>query len=578
MSEQENSENVSLFILNALKAQGIKHVFLVPGYMTDPFLEEFEKAGVKPIIASKEDGAAYMADGYGRARQDFGVCMGIGGPGITNMVTPLSAAYSDRSSVLAIAGSIPLEWRGKGTFQDSSGTGIDDVAIMRNMTEFAQILPEEKLAFPFLKKCIRAMRSVENRPAFLSIPLFIQQKKYTGKKYERLEKDPCRVIDEIAVKKIPELLSSSTRIVMFVGNGAVWSNAKKEIEEFASEYNIPVVTTMRAKGAIDEKHDMSLGIFGLGGTLWANRCVTGLEDTRNEDETPSPRAEVLLVLGATLNENNTFQWTKNFPPEKALVKVDINPNNVLGMEHDETFVMGDVQTFLSWMKNNKNLYDDALKKSKQSRKEWIESIKKNPRLVSISPQTKDDLINPARVITELRKSADRSTVMVVDSGAHTFFTSHYWESYEPNEFLLLSTTGPMGYGISMSIGAWLARPDKPCVTVVGDGSMLMGGMELYSAVRHEIPIVIVVMNNSALANVYLPNKKEDNSAALPLSLIIPTVDCAAFAKSLGADGIVVHKPEELANAFKNAFKTALATKKPYLVDVRCDKDINTPNT
>ena len=167
--------------------------------------------------------------------------------------------------------------------------------------------------------------------------------------------------------------------------------------------------------------------------------------------------------------------------------------------------------------------------------------------------------------------------MVVDSGSHTFFTSHYWDSYEPNEFLLLSTTGPMGYGISMAIGAWLARPEKPCVTVIGDGSMLMGGMELHTAVRHKIPIVIVVMNNEALANVYLPNKKEDNSAALPLSLIIPTVDCAAFAKSLGADGIVVHKPEELANAFKNAFKTALATKKPYLVDVRCDKEYNTPN-
>ncbi len=575
--------------------------------MIDPFLEKFKKAGVKPIIAAKEDGAAYMADGYGRARLDFGVCMGIGGPGITNMVTPISAAYSDRSSVLAIAGSIPFDWRGKGTFQDSSGTGIDDVAIMRNMTEFAQILPEKDLTIPFLKKAITAMRSVENLPAFLSIPLNLQREKF-DEKYERLEKDPSRVIDEVSVKKVPEILASSTRIAMFVGNGAVWSNAKKEIEEFASEYNIPVVTTMRAKGAISEKHEMSLGIFGLGGTLWANRAIIGLEEKKPKEEirctecdsvkskiipknqSPLPRVEVLLVLGATLNENNTHGWwLSDFPPEKALVRVDINPNNVRGVEYDETFVMGDVKTFLSWMKNNKSSYDYALKKSKSLRKEWIETIMKKPKLVSF-PEDKT-LIHPAQVISELRKSADPKTVMVVDSGSHTFFTSHYWDSYEPNEFLLLSTTGPMGYGISMAIGAWLARPEKPCVTVIGDGSMLMGGMELHTAVRHKIPIVIVVMNNEALANVYLyfatkENPSQDERDAIPLTKIpnpkipntkIPERDWAAFAKSLGADGITVTKPEELFNAFKKAFKIALATKKPYLVDVRCDKEYNTPN-
>jgi len=575
MSDQKNSENVSLFILKALKAQGIKNVFLVPGYMVNPFIEKFKKAGIEPIIAAKEDGAAYMADGYGRAQLDFGVCMGIGGPGITNMVTPISAAYSDRSSVLAIAGSIPFEWRGKGTFQDSSGTGIDDVAIMRNMTEFAQILPAKDLTISFLKKAITAMRSVENLPAFLSIPLDLQKEKF-DEKYERLEKEPSRIIDETWVKKIPDILASSTRIAMFVGNGAVWSKAKKEIEEFASEYNIPVVTTMRAKGAISEKHDMSLGIFGLGGTLWANRAIIGLEDPKNKDETPSPRVEVLLGLGVTLNENNTHSWLSNFLPEKALVRIDINPNNVRGVEYDETFVMGDVKTFLSWMKDNKNLYDDALKKSKPLRKEWVDSIKKNPKLVSF-PEDNITPIHPAQIITELRKSADPETVMVVDSGAHTFFTSHYWDSYGPNEFLLLSTTGPMGYGISMAIGAWLARREKPCVTVVGDGSMLMGGMELYTALRHNIPIVVVVMNNSALANVYLPLLAEDEKDAIPLTLI-PTKNWAAFAESLGAGGIVVEKSTELANAFKNAFKTALATKKPYLIDVRCDKDIKTPNT
>jgi len=581
---KKNSENVSFFILKALKAEGIHNVFLVPGFMIDPFLENFSKAGIEAIVAAKEDGAAYMADGYARVSQNFGVCMGIGGPGITNMVTPISAAYGDRSSILAIAGSIPFEWSGKGTFQDSSGTGIDDVAIMRNITEFAQILPDKELTIPFLKKAIRAMRSVENLPAFLSIPLDLQREEFSGE-YFKMKKDQFRFIDEVSVKEIPKLLESNTRIAILVGNGTVLSNAKKEIEEFASEYNIPVLTTLRAKGAISEDHPMSLGVFGLGGTLWANRVIIGSEypkknssrETPKEEPLPQ-RVELLLVLGATLNENNTHGWWSEFPRDQTLVRVDYNPNNVRGVEYGEKFVMGDVKTFFSWMnsKDNKKLYHEALIKSKSARKKWTDSIIENPKVECKKSQKSDIIpIHPARVITELRECAERNTVLVVDSGAHTFFTAHYWESYEPNEFLLLSTTGPMGYGIATAIGAWKARPDKPCVTVIGDGGMLMGGMELYTAVRYKIPIVIVVMNNGALGNVYLKSKDVDE--AIPYTLFEPQHNWAAFAKSFGADGIVVEKPDELANAFKNAFKMAIASKKPYLVDVRCEKGIETPN-
>jgi len=226
--EKQNKQNVSLFILDALKKQGIDDVFLVPGAMIRPFLSSFSKVDTKPIISAKEDGAAYMADGYGRARQDFGVCMGIGGPGVTNMVTPISAAYSDRSSVLTIAGSIPLKWLGKGTFQDSSSTGIDDIAILRNMTEFAQILPEKELTIPFLKKAIRAMRAVEHLPAFLSIPLDVQEERFEDT-FIPIEKEPSNILDEVEVKKVPEFLKDATRITILAGNGSVWSKAQKEI-------------------------------------------------------------------------------------------------------------------------------------------------------------------------------------------------------------------------------------------------------------------------------------------------------------------------------------------------------------
>ena len=536
--------------------------------MIEPFFANFKRSGINPIVSAKEDGAAYMADGYGRARKNFGVCMGIGGPGVTNMVTPISAAYGDRSSVLAIAGSIKFEWRGKGTFQDSSATGVDDIAIMKTMTAFAQIVPKIDKTAPFLKKAIEAMRGIENLPAFLSIPLDSLREPFSESYIPLHLTQPPRIVDDVSIQQLPELLASFTRIVILAGNGCVLSQADAEIKEFAKEYNIPVVTTLRAKGAIPEDDPMSFGVFGLGGSLQANKVVMG----GRGETTGFPKAELLLVLGATLNENNTHQWADKFQPE-VLVRVDINPNNVTGAEYNERFIMGDVKTVLSWIKDNKQDYDVALKESLPERKKWIESIRETPYYDTENDRKSDKIpINPARIIVELRKAFPRDTVLVVDSGAHTFFTGHHWSSYAPNEFLLLSTTGPMGYGISTGIGAWLARQDQPCVCVVGDGSMLMGGMELHTAIRYNIPLVVVVINNSSLANVSL--HLQDKGEGAKEITEIPTINWADFAQSLGAEGMTVKNPNELANAFTKAF----IAKKLFLINVICDPNYMTPNT
>lgn len=563
-----NSDNsdVSLFMLNALKKEGINYAFLVPGAMIEPFVQNFFKTSIYPIVAAKEDGAAFMADGFGRSIKKFGVCMGIGGPGITNMVTPVAAAYSDRSRVLAIAGRISFCWEAKGTFQDSSVTGVDDVSLMRNMTSFAAVVPTVTDTPTFLRKAIKSMYGVENLPAFLSVPLDLQTKEIR-ETYFPLESDEShRIIDSNTVKQIPEILSKYSRIVIFAGNGTVHSNAEKEVLDFATLYDIPIVTTLRAKGLVSEDDDNSLGVFGMGGALWANHAVLGSK------ELGIPKAEVLLVLGATINENNTNGWHEDFLPEKELVRIDINPNNITGIEYNELFVMGDIKTFLSWMNDNKNKFDDKLNASKKDRKDWIDSIKKNPRLVDIESSDKS-VIQPGKIILDLRKSAPANSVMVVDSGSHTFFVGHYWKSLAPNEFLLLSTTGPMGYGIAMGIGAKLARPNQPCISVVGDGSMLMGGMELVTAVRYKIPLVVVVMNNSALANVYLSVKKKGNPKAIELSKI-QTINWASFAKSLGADGITVENESDLKSSFRKAFESG----KPFVIDVRCAAGTPTPNT
>lgn len=559
--------NVAQYVLRAIRDEGVEHAFMVTGYKIAPFLSQFDEAEVTPIIACHEGGAVYMADGYARATRNFGLAMGIGGPGVTNMVTAVAAAYSDRSPVLILAGYIPLTLEGQGAFQDSSSTAVEDRSLMQSMTVFAEVIPSKELAGSFVNKAVKAMKGVENRPAFLSVPRDLQ--------FENLPYDYSpvhgvkspRILDADAAAKTPDLLSHATRITILAGNGAVWSDAGDEIEAFASEYQIPVVTTLRAKGAIPEDHSLAMGVFGAGGSLWANQVVMGSR------QAGVSRTEVLIVLGATLNEHNTHGWMDAFVPSNAMVRVDINANNVIGKEYQQLFITGDARTFMEWLKTHRALYHDALMSTVGARQTWLDAIRQTPYYETEQDRTSDSVpMHPARVIAELRKAAPRDTVMTVDSGAHTYFTGHHWTSYHPNEFALLATTAPMGAAVAMAIGAKIARPAQPHCAVAGDGCLLMHGMEIHTAVRYKVPLVILAMNNSALGNNYLAALHQ-SPEALRLTQI-PTVEWATFAKSLGADGVVVEDPADLPAAFERAFQAD----GPFVVDARCDPKCPTPNT
>jgi acetolactate synthase I/II/III large subunit len=578
------NNSVALYILNALKQEGIDHIFLVPGYNIDPFVENYAKAKIHAVVAAHEGGAAYMADGYARARQSFGVCMGLGGPGLTNMVTAIAAAYADRSPILVMSGSLPAEWSGDGTFQDSSATGIDDCDIMRPITVWAQRIPTvfkedpQKSGFyqpnyervpNFLQKAMRAMGGLENRPVFLSVPFNVLNGKYEAGYTSTWAKESPRILDRSTVHRIPEILKQATRIAILAGNGCVRSQASEAIQAFAEKFSIPVVTTLRAKGLISEDQSespMSFGFFGNSGTLQSNKVVMGSSEI--------PKAEVLLVLGATLNEANTYAWGKDFPPSGALVRVDINPNIVTGKNYDETFVMGDVRELLDWLCENEALFEKELQASEPDRQAWLDQIRETPyydlpdtRIGNAVP------IHPAQVVVKLREVAPKDTVLVVDSGAHSYHVPHHWTSYAPNELLILTNTGPMGYGIALSIGAKLARPHQPCVAIVGDGSILMHGMELQTAVRYQIPLIVVVINNSVLGNVYLRAIENDWPAEAVELVKIPTLHCVDLARSFGADGVIVEHPDQLTAAFQQAF----ASKVPFVVDIHCCRDCPVPN-
>ena len=558
------------YLLEAFRGEGLTHVFLVPGGLLDPFLPALtETQGLTPIVACHESGAAYMADGYARASGRFGVCFAIGGPGVTNMVTAVATARTDCSPLMVISGQVPTDWEGRGGFQDSSPAALNDVAIFQPLTISSLMVENPHLVHHHLRASLTKMLAGAQGPVHLSLPTDIQRARIQAP-WRKLDESVAapRFVDRHAIERLwrmlepPEPSAAPVKIVALAGAGVEKSGAANELVAFAERFEIPVATTLRAKGVFPEDHRLSLGIFGYAGHRPAIDAIL------------SDDVEVLLVLGSGLSQRDTLFWDRRMLPSRALVQVDLDPQVIGRTWPVDVPIVGDCGRALQVVMSYDYQLTQALAATGPQRREWLEAIKAaGPRYYEQESTASIAVpLHPARVVHELRKVMPRDTVLVVDSGAHRAFCGHYWEAYGPRSYISATNLGPMGWAIAAGIGAKAARPELPLVVVTGDGCMLMHGLEIQTAARYGIAAIFVVINNSALGNVWLRAIKEGPGAASLTE--VPGHDWAGFARSLGLGAATVHQPEELAPAFSQA----LEANAPFLVDVRCDRKFTTPVT
>ncbi|RDI37275.1 thiamine pyrophosphate-binding protein [Aquicella lusitana] len=553
---------VKQFLLDALHAEGISYAFLVPGGLIDPLLEALAtNVHIKPIIACHEGGAAYMADGYSRASGHFGACFCIGGPGITNTATALAAARSDESPVIVISGEVSTLLEGRGTFQDSGmDTALNDLRVIQGLTAQQFTILDAQMTPVFLRKLLAKMVTPPCAPVHLVVPVNIQETEVDAP-YQPITQAINRpdMLDHQASARCWDYLRGKKNIVIYAGEGVEKADASASLIEFAERFQIPVTTTLRAKGVFPEDHPLSLGIFGYSGTRQAIETLL------------SDQVEILLVLGSGLNQRDTLFWNTKLKPSSALIQVDVNPEVIGDTYQTQLPIVGDCGEFLRYLLQSPPEKLALLEETKSDRQKWLTQIRALPRFYDEENCKSDAIpIHPARVIADLRKVMPRDTIVLVDSGAHRAFAGHYWQSYAPRQYISATNLGPMGWAIPAGIGVKLAQPEHPCVVITGDGCMLMHGIEIQTAARYGVSVIYVVINNSALGNVYLRAKKVGPQAAALTEL--PTHDWVAFAKSLGADGIRVDKPQTLETAFEQALKM----KGPVLIDIHCGRDYTTP--
>ena len=311
--------NGATYIVQSLMDEGVDHLFMVPGGMNDPFMPAMTADGVRTLVAAHEGGAAYMADGYARASGRLGVAFGIGGPGVFNMATALAAARVDRSAVLAISGEVPTDREGRGGFQDASGAALDDVSVLKPITaESLSVASSQLLDGELRTAALTALR--DGFPVHLSVPLDVQRAEVTAT-WTPLPQAAYRpqFVDEAALQGALEVFrgdpdGTPANVLILAGIGVRRASAEAALVAFAERFEIPVATTLPAKGLLPEDHPLALGVFGYGGSRWATEAIL------------DPGVEVLLVIGSPLSQRDTLNWDAKMLPSAELIQIDADPS------------------------------------------------------------------------------------------------------------------------------------------------------------------------------------------------------------------------------------------------------------
>jgi acetolactate synthase-1/2/3 large subunit len=552
---------VADYILCALRDQGVDHCFIDLGGLNDNFMPALTGTkGLRTIVAAFEGGAAYMADGYARTSGGLGVCFGIGGPGILNMTTALAAARADRTPVLAISGEVARSWEGMGGFQDASGAGIDDINVLRRVTELSLSLSSRAVVSHHLRHAI-TYAFTRRSPVHLSVPVDVQKAEIDSAWQPVPEslRSP-RFVDEDALDCAVGLLNApgNQKIIVLAGPGVLHAQGTDALRAFAERFDIPVATTLSGKGLLPESHPLALGVFGYGGSPWAIDAIR------------SDEADILLVIGSGLSQRDTMQWDPKILPSKALIHIDADPLIIGRTWAGEVAVLANAAEALQRLAALKDA--EGLEAGRAQRRAFLSRIRtRGPNQYQPEDTSSDAIpMHPARVVAELRAIFPDNGVLCVDSGAHRAWFAEYWDVREPGTHFSLTNLGPMGGAIPLGIGAKLARPDRPLMVATGDGCMLMHGMELHTAAREKVPLVIALMNNRSYGNIYFRASKMGPG---PERLTdIPGIDWVAFARSMGGDGERVENPDHIAAAVGRA----LSATGPYLLDLHIDKTYPTP--
>lgn len=542
-------------LIKCLETHGVEYIFGIPGGALTPLNNAVYKSTIKPIVAKHEEGAAFMADGYARVSGKIGVCCSTAGPGATNLITGIASSYADSIPMLALTGQVATSVFGKGAVQEFTGESMGIVNMLRRVTKYSDIVINEQKVQEMAFKALRTALTGRTGPVHLNLPADIM-KREAPERERTISIGQTAVFDRDGVKQAARLLISAKRPVIIAGWGTVLSRADAEIKELAVMLDIPVATSPKGKGIFSEQQSLSLGVFGFAGSPAAKEYIT------------ANNVDVMLAVGTSFNEWMTSGWDTKLLPSEALIQIDIDADEIGKNYNVDVGIGGDARVVLrELIYEIRRQIGTAMPAGKKRRRE-IKKIKERVEAEDNRELAQKKVVpyKPQRLMKDLAKSLPDDTIYFVDNGNSMAWAMRYINA-SPYMFYVGLGFASMGYAVAAPIGAKLAVPDKPIIAIVGDGSFLMNGMEVATAVNYNIPVIWVVMNNSMLGMVYHGWKLLSSPEGFPTRF--KKADFVKIAEGLGARGIRITRPGEIN---RKMMDDIISSGMPTVLDVIIDPE------
>ena len=526
-------------VIECLKEQGVDTVFGYPGGTILNIYDELYKHSkeIRHILTSHEQGASHAADGYARATGKVGVCMATSGPGSTNLVTGIATAYMDSIPMVAITCNVAVGLLGRDSFQE-----IDIAGVTMPITKHNYIVKDVTKLAETIRKAFRIARSGRPGPVLVDIPKDITAAKT---KYSKAEPVPSRnASDELSEEEVQgaiELISHAKKPFVFIGGGAVTSQAYEELSGFVALVDAPVCDTLMGKGAYDGTDIRYTGMLGMHGTKASNLGVT--------------ECDLLIAIGARFSDR-VIGNAKKFAKHARILHIDVDPAEINKNVAAYYSLVGDVGQVLQKL-------NESLKQ--QNHKEWVEHIidlnEKYPLKYN-----KEALTGPY-IMEKIYELTGGDAIITTEVGQHQMWAAQFYKYTRPRTFITSGGLGTMGYGLGACIGAKVGMPDQLVFNIAGDGCFRMNMNELATATRYDIPIIEVVFNNHVLGMVrqwqtLFYDKRYSNTN------LRDKVDFVKLAEAMGARAYRITKAEEV----EGVFREAIALKQPVLIECVIDSD------
>ena len=529
-------------VIECLKEQGVDTVFGYPGgailNIYDALYQHQNE--ITHILTSHEQGASHAADGYARATGKVGVCLATSGPGATNLVTGIATAYMDSVPVVAITCNVANSLLGKDSFQE-----IDITGVTMPITKYNFIVKDINRLAKVIRRAFVIAQSGRPGPVLVDITKDVTAAT-TDYEYQEPEKiEPqTDTIREEDMERALEMIRKAQKPFIFVGGGAVISNASEELRVFAHKIQAPVADSLMGKGAFDGTDELYTGMVGMHGTKTSNYGIT--------------EADLLVVVGARFSDRVIGKASK-FAKNAKILQIDIDRAEINKNIKVDASIIGDAKTILRRL----NTHLDPI-----NHDEWIAHIE---RMKDMYPLRYDkNVLTGPFIIQTVNEVTGGDAVIVTEVGQHQMWAAQYYKYRQPRTLLTSGGLGTMGYGLGASIGAKMGCKDKTVINIAGDGCFRMNMNEIATATRYNIPVIELIINNHVLGMVrqwqtlYYGKRYSQ-------TVLNDSVDYVKIAEAMGAKAYRVTQKEELAPVLKEAISLNI----PVVIDcqIGCDDKV-----